>query len=139
MVETYDRVVEVQRTTTENVRIKTTRRYCRDCKKLVSKTAPGVAPNARISANKSAAMMQLNMAGLSHGKVADFCIETGGVKTTRSRTYRNKMSVAKRLAPRRDAIRRDVLKEPYLICDEFWCPLGKKSGTSCRLWGQRAA
>lgn len=110
----------MERTITENVKIWTVRRYCRDCKKLVSRDVPGVAPYARVSANKSAAMVSLNMVGLSHGKVANFCNETGGIKISRSKAYRNKMLVAKRLAPRRDAIRRDILKEPYLKCDEFW-------------------
>ena len=128
VVDSYPRVVQVTRTITENVEITTTRRYCRDCRKLVSRKVPGVAPYARVSANQSAAMVKLNMVGLSHGKVADFWTDTSGVRTSRSRAYRNKMTVAKRLAPRRDAIRRDILREPYLQCDEYWWPLGKKSG-----------
>ena len=43
-----------------------------------------------------------------------------------SRSYRNKISVSERLAPERDAMRRDVPKEPYPIRDWFHWPLKKK-------------
>ena len=62
VVDWYYRVVETERAMTENVEIRTVRRYCRDCKKPVSGDVPGVAPCARVSANKSAAMASLNMA-----------------------------------------------------------------------------
>ena len=63
-VDRYSRVVEMEWTITENVEIWTVRRYCRDCKKLVSRDVPGAVPYTRVSANKSAAMVSLNMVGL---------------------------------------------------------------------------
>ena len=128
VTDSYDRIVKTTHIVTENVKHVVCRRYCRDCKNLVSARVPGVAPNARVSSNCSAIAATLNMSGLSHGKGARFCTDAIGVKTSPSWSYRNKISVSERLAPERDAIRRDVLKEPYLICDELHWPLGKERG-----------
>ena len=62
----YDRVVREQRVISENVRYVIKRRYCRDCQKQVRASIPGVAPHARVSTNHSAAVVALNMSGLSH-------------------------------------------------------------------------
>ena len=69
------------RTVTENVEITTTCRYCRDYREPASGKVPGVEPNARVSSDQSAAMVLLNMVGLSRGMVADFCTGARGAKT----------------------------------------------------------
>ena len=128
VTDSYDRIVETTRVVTEYVKHIVYRRYCRGCKKQVSAVVPGAAPNARISSNCSAIAASLNMSGLSHGKGAKFCIDAMGMAMSASRSYRNKISVSERLASERDAIRRDVLKEPYLTCDELHWPLKNKRG-----------
>ena len=88
-----------------------------------------MAPHARVSTNHSAAVVALNMSGLSHGKAARFSTEVLNSKVSRSWSYRNKESTARRLEPEYDGIRRMVLEEPYLQCDEFHWPVpGEKSG-----------
>ena len=124
----YDRIVKTTHIVTENVKHVVCRRYCRSCKKQVSARVPGVAPNARVSSNCLAIAASLNMSDLSHGKGARFCTDAIGVRMSPSWSYRNKISVSERLARERDAIRRDVLKEPYLTCDELHWPLKKKRG-----------
>ena len=124
----YDRVVKTTYIVTVNVKHVVCRRYCRACKKQVSASVPGVAPNARISSNCSAVAATLNMSGLSHGKGVKLCTDAMDLEMSRSGSYRNKISVSERLPPERDAIRRDVLKEPYLTCDELHWPLGKERG-----------
>ena len=45
-----------------------------------------------------------------------------------SSSYRRKLAMAKELAPQRDAIRDDILRESYLQCDELWWAMGAKPG-----------
>ena len=52
---------------TEKVLCTVRRRYCRKCKKQRTARPPGVAPNARVSANHPALLAWLNVKGLSHG------------------------------------------------------------------------
>ena len=125
----YDRVVREQRVISENVRYVIKRRYCRDCKRQVRAGIRGVAPHARVSTNHSAAVVALNMSGLSHGKAARFSAEALNSKVSRSWSYRNKAATARRMEPEYDHIRRAILDEPYLQCDEFHWPVpGGKSG-----------
>lgn len=58
--------------------------------------------------------------GLSHGKIAEFCGDVLKAGGSRSWPYRNKMAAARRREPKYDATRRDILREPYLQCDEMW-------------------
>ncbi len=127
ITETYTRVVREARVITENVGYAVRRRWCRTCKKQYTAGVAGAAKHARVSANHSAAATTLNMNGLSHGKTAEFCrdvLKTGG---SRSWSYRNKMSAARRLQPEYEAARRDILHEPYLQCDEMWWKLPKSN------------
>ena len=68
------------------------------------------------------------MDGLSHGKAAGFCADVLMCGGSRSWSYRNKISAARRLEPGYDATRRGILDEPYLQCDEMWRKLPKSNG-----------
>ena len=116
----YDRVVKVTHAVREIVKYVINRRWCRECGKLFHNDPPGVAPNARVSANHSAVATSLNMSGLSHGKVADFCRDAMKGEESRSWSYRNKIGASRRLAPEHRRIRERTLQEPYLQCDEMW-------------------
>lgn len=124
----YDRVVVMKYVYTETVKFDIMRRYCRVCDKNVSRKPPGVEPYARTSSNLGAAVVTLNMHGLSHGKAAKFSTDVFKTKISRSWSHRNKMRVARRLTPERDEIKRKIQKEPCLNCDEFYWPVGKKNG-----------
>ena len=67
----YTRRYERLTVLTEKVLCTVRRRYCRKCKKQRSARPPGVAPNARVSANHSALLAWLNVKGLSHGRTAE--------------------------------------------------------------------
>ena len=139
VTDTYDRVVEVVTITSENVRYLINRRWCRKCKKQVHGRVPGVAPNARVSANCGALAVDLHIKGLSHGKVAEICgnILKGG-RTSCSWSYRNKQAASKKLEPEHDKIREDILKEPYLRCDESHWPIGRARGVALLARGENA-
>ena len=123
----YTRVVKVMHVIWENVEYTVNRRWCRECGKQFSARVPGAAKHARVSANCSAAATALSMSGISHGKTAEFCADALKGETSRSWSYRNKMSAARRLAPEHGAIERDILSEPYLACDEMWWNLPKSN------------
>ena len=123
----YDRVVTVKRITTENVKYIINRRWCKKCKKQFNARPPNVAPYARVSINQSAIATSLNMNGLSHGKVAKFCVDALGGNESRSWSYRNKISASRRLAPEHEYIQEQILLEPYLQCDEIWWTMPKSS------------
>ena len=116
----YHRVVKIVYIVTENVMFTVNRRWCKICKKQVSAKVPGVAKNARVSANTSAIATFLNLNGLSHGKVSVFCRDVLKNDTSRSWSYRNKISASRRLASEHRDIERKILDEPSLQCDELW-------------------
>ena len=119
----YERTATIWHVTSETVLYTVRRRYCRTCKRQVSAPIPGVNRYARTSSNVSAAGTTLNMSGLSHGKVAGFISDISNGMVSRSWSYRNKTSTARRLEPAYDGIRRTILDEPYLQCDEFVWPV----------------
>ena len=118
--DTYTRAVKVTTIIQETVEYTINRRWCRECGKMFHNDPPGVAPHARVSTNHSAAATALNMSGLSHGKTAEFCNNLLKGKESRSWSYRNKNSAARRLAPEHARIKKEILQEPYLQCDEVW-------------------
>ena len=128
ITETYTRVVRETRVMEQNVEHTVCRRWCRTCRKQYTARVPGAAKNARVSANCSAAATTLNMNGLSHGKTAGFCGDVLMCGGSRSWSYRNKISAARRLEPEYDVMRRDILREPYLQCDEMWWKIPKSNG-----------
>ena len=67
----YTRRYERLTVLTEKVLCTVRRRYCRRCKKMRTAGPPGVAHNARVSANHSALLTWLNVKGLSHGGAAE--------------------------------------------------------------------
>ncbi len=113
----YDRVVQVTHVVRETVKYVINRRWCRKCGDMFHNDPPGVAPHARVSANYSAVATLLNMSGLSHGKVADFCRDAMKGKESRSWSYRTKIGASRRLAPEHRRIRERALREPYLQCE----------------------
>ena len=127
ITETYTRVVREARVITENVEHTVCRRWCRTCKKQYTAGVAGAAKHARVSAGCSAAATILNMNGLSHGKTAGFCGDTLSCGGSRLWSYRNKISAARRLEPEYHSTRRDILREPYLQCDEMWWKLPKSN------------
>ena len=125
----YERVANIWHVTSETVLYTVRRRYCRTCKKQVSAPIPGVNRYARTSGNMSAAGATLNMSGLSYGKAARFISDISNGMVSRSWSYRNKISTARRMDPAYDGIRCTILNEPYLQCDEFVWPVpGEESG-----------
>ena len=79
-----------------------------------------MAKNARVSANTSAIATFLNLDGLPHGKVSKFCRDVLKNGTSRSWSYRNKISTSSRLILEHRDIEKKILDEPYLQCDKLW-------------------
>ena len=80
---------------------------------------PGVAKYAQVSPNYAEASAA-HTGGFSHGITADYCTDVLKRKMSRSWSYRNKISTARRLKPEYHTIRREILDESYLACDELW-------------------
>ena len=110
--------------------------HCCKCKKQMTPKVPEVGRGARHSAEYASTMLELNMAGLSHGKTAAFFGNVLGSQASATKSYRNKISTSRKLVPMRDAIASEILQEPYLKCDELWWPLGKSSGYVLMALGQ---
>ena len=132
----YSRVVEHMKITWENVQYKIKRRYCRNCQKQVSAKVPGVMPNARTSANYDAFLAHLNANGLSHGKIANTSCDVLKRSISSSSSYRNKIRTSKVLESDHDSIKKKIMKEPVLNCDELVAAWQDK-GSSINCTGQR--
>ena len=89
---------------------------------------PNAMPYARTSSNHTALMTHLNINGISHGRAAETSCDALNVKTSRSSAYRSKISTGKRLAPEHRSIRKGILAEDNLGCDELWWPVGDAKG-----------
>ena len=124
----YDRVVGCMKVTWENVLYKVNRRYCGNCKKQVSAKVPDAAPHARTSANYDAFLAHFNVNGLSHGKIANTSCDVLKYNISPSSSYRSKIRTSKVLESDHDSIKKKIMKEPVLNCDELWWPLGKTKG-----------
>ena len=124
----YDKVVERMKVTWETVQYDLKRRYCRNCKKQVTAKVPDVMPNARTSANYDAFSTYLNVNGLSHGKIANTSCDVLKYNISPSGSYRSKIRTSKALEPDHASIRKKIMEEPVLNCDELWWPLGKTKG-----------
>ena len=124
----YTRYAEVMHVWWENVEYTVKRRWCKECHRQVTARIPGVAKYARVSANYAAAASAAHMGGNSHGMAADYCTDVLKRKASRSWSYRNKISTARRLKPEYDEIRRKILDEPYLACDELWWNIMGQNG-----------
>ena len=107
------------------------RRYCRVCKKQYTADIPGVPRYARFSANQSAMAAALHMNGFSHGKTATFFGDALKSNKSRSWSYRHKINTAKRLKPKYEEIKANIILELCLKCDETWW---RKAGSnSCKI------
>ena len=124
----YDRVVGCMKVTWENVLYKVNRRYCGNCKKQVSAKVPDAAPHARTSANYDAFLAHFSVNGLSHGKIANTSCDVLKYNISPSSSYRSKIRTSKVLESDHDSIKKKIMKEPVLNCDELWWPLGKTKG-----------
>ena len=134
----YSRVVEHMKVTWEVVQYDLKRRYCRNCQKQVSAKVPGVMPNARTSANYDAFSTYLNVNGLSHGKIANTSCDVLKRNTSSSSSYRTKIRTSKALESDHNSIKKKIMKEPVLNCDELWWPLGKTKGVVLTALGKDA-
>ena len=134
----YSRVVEHMKITWENVLYRVNRRYYRNCQKQVSAKVPGVMPNARTSANYDAFSTYLNVNGLSHGKIANTSCDVLKRNTSSSSSYRTKIRTSKALEPDHASIKKKIMEEPVLNCDELWWPLGKTKGVVITALGKDA-
>ena len=134
----YSRVVEHMKITWEVVQYDLKRRYCRNCQKQVSAKVPGVMPNARTSANYDAFSTYLNVNGLSHGKIANTSCDVLKRNTSSSSSYRTKIRTSKALESDHNSIKKKIMKEPVLNCDELWWPLGKTKGVVLTALGKDA-
>ena len=124
----YTRVVEHMKIIWETVQYDLKRRYCRNCQKQVSAKVPGVMPNARTSANYDALLAHFNVNGLSHGKIANTSCDVLKHNTSSSSSYRTKIRTCKVLEPDHGSIKKNIMEEPVLNCDELWWPFGKTKG-----------
>ena len=135
----YDRIVKRLDLIVKTIKYVTVRRWCRDCKKQVSAKPPETSPHARYGANIGAVLNFLNMSGLSHARSAEFAGDALGTPVSCSSAYRNKISRARQMAPERDAVREEILKEPHLGADEFHWPLeGGRRGYGVVALGKRS-
>ena len=128
VTEQYDRVVGCMKVTWENVLYRVNRRYCGSCKKQVSAKVPDAMPHARTSANYDAFLAHFNVNGLSHGKIANTSCDVLKHDISASSSYRSKIRTSKALEPDHNSIKKKIMKEPVLNCDELWWPLGKTKG-----------
>ena len=122
----------------ETVHYDLKRRYCRNCQKQASAKALGVMPNARTSANYDALLAHFNVNGLSHGKIANTSCDVLKYNISPSGSYRNKIRTSKALEPDHDSIKKKIMKESVLNCDELWWPLGKTKGVVLTALGKDA-
>ena len=134
----YSRVVEHMKIIWENVQYDLKRRYCRNCQKQVSAKVPGVMPNARTSSNHDALLTHLNVNGLSHAKTAQTSCDALKHDISASSSYRGKIRTSKALEPDHNSIKKKIMKEPVLNCDELWWPLGKTKGVVLTALGKDA-
>ena len=134
----YDRVVGRMKVTWENVLYRVNRRYCGSCKKQVSAKVPDAMPNARTSSNHDALLTHLNVNGLSHAKTAQTSCDALKHNISASSSYRGKIRTSKMLEPDHDSIRKKIIQEPVLNCDELWWPLGKTKGVVITALGKDA-
>ena len=134
----YSRVVEHMKITWEAVQYDLKRRYCRNCQKQVSAKVPGVMPNARTSSNHDALLTHLNVNGLSHAKIAQTSCDALKHDISASSSYRSKIRTSKALEPDHASIKKKIMKEPVLNCDELWWPLGKTKGVVLTALGKDA-
>ena len=115
----YDRVVGRMKVTWENVLYRVNRRYCGSCKKQVSAKVPDAMPNARTSSNHDALLTHLNVNGLSHAKTAQTSCDALKHNISASSSYRGKIRTSKMLEPDHDSIKKKIMEEPVLNCDEL--------------------
>ena len=124
----YTKVVKVLHVWVENVEYTIKRRWCKKCGKYISAEPPGVSKNARVSDNYSALATWMHLNGLSHGKVTEFLEDVAKDKTSRTWSYRNKIKTARTLEPEYNAMKQEILSEPYLACDEVWWKIPGENG-----------
>ena len=124
----YTRVVEHMKVTWETVEHKINRRYCGNCKKQVSAKVPDAMPNARTSADYDAGLTHLNVNGLSHGKIANTSCDVLKHNTSSSSSYRTKIRTCKVLEPDHGSIKKNIMEEPVLNCDELVAAWQDKGG-----------
>ena len=89
---------------------------------------PDAAPHARTSANYDAFLAHFNVNGLSHGKIANTSCDVLKYNISPSGSYRSKIRTSRALKPDHDSIKKKIMEEPVLNCDELWWPLGKTKG-----------
>ena len=95
-------------------------------------------PNARTSANYDALLAHFNVNGLSHGKIANTSWDALKYNISPSGSYRSKIRTSKALEPDHASIRKKIMEEPVLNCDELWWPLGKTKGVVLTALGKDA-
>ena len=95
-------------------------------------------PNARTSANYDALLAHFNVNGLSHGKIAQTSYDALKYNISPSGSYRSKIRTSRALEPDHASIRKKIMEEPVLNCDELWWPLGKTKGVVLTALGKDA-
>ena len=134
----YTRVVEHMKITWETVEYKINRRYCGNCQKQVSAKVPDAMPHARTSAGYDALLAHFNVNGLSHGKIANTSWDVLKYNISPSGSYRSKIRTSRALESDHDSIKKKIMVEPVLNCDELWWPLGKTKGVVLTALGKDA-
>ena len=114
--------------TWETVQYKINRRYCGNCKKQVSANVSDAAPHARTLANYDAFLAHLSVNGLSRGKIVQTRYDALKYDISPSGSYRNKVRTSRALESDHGSIKKKIIEERVLNCDELWWPLGKTKG-----------
>ena len=124
----YTKVVKRMKVTWETVEYKINRRYCGNCQKQVSAKVPDAAPHARTSAGYDALLAHFNVNGLSHGKIANTSYDVLKYSISPSGSYRSKIRTSRALEPDHGSIKKKIMEEPVLNCDELVAAWQDKGG-----------
>ena len=94
------------------------RRYCRNCKKIVSGSTPLALPNSRYGINFMMMMVILRLHGMSHQRIREIVEIIYSTRITESAINRMVGRVARDLGPLYGKIREEVRHSPAINGDE---------------------
>ena len=115
----YTKIVrEITKTELKNIKITVKRRYCRNCKKIVSGSTPLALPNSRYGINFMMMMVILRLHGMSHQRIREIVEIIYSTRITESAINRMVGRVARDLGPLYGKIREEVRHSPAINGDE---------------------
>ena len=120
-------VMEITKTELKNIKITVKRRYCRNCKKIVSGSTPLALPNSRYGINFMMMMVILRLHGMSHQRIREIVEIIYSTRITESAINRMVDRVARDLGPLYGKIREEVRHSPAINGDETSWRVGGKN------------